>query len=436
MTTSEIILPHQFEPRPYQLPFFQAMDSGIKRAVLVWHRRSGKEKSCLNFVAKKMYERVGTYYYFFPEFAQGKRVIWEGIDKDGVPFLDHFPKDLIDGKPNDTEMKVKLKNGSLFQIIGTDNFNAIRGTNPVGAVFSEYSFQDPTVWDVVRPILSENGGWAVFNYTPNGKNHGYELYEMAQENPQWFSQRLTVNDTQAFPLSLIEDERKAGMSEEMIQQEYYCSFEIGSRGAYYSDVIRQAENASRITSVPHMAAKPVSTFWDLGIGDSTAIWFMQQVGHELRFVDYIEASGEAISYFAKALQERGYVYDKHYLPHDAEARELGTGKTRREMLESLGVKPVVIVPRGQVDDGINAVRMIFNQCWFDEKKCKRGLDALRNYSKDWDEKRKEFRSYPRHDWSSHGADAFRAFAMGYRERKLADRQVRRVKQADSILRMA
>lgn len=430
-----ITVPYQFTPRDYQIPLFEALDTGKRRALVIWNRRAGKEKACLNLMIKKMLERVGTYYYFFPEFAMSKRILWEGADKDGFRFLDHFPKEIIDGEPNSSELKIRLKNGSLFQLIGTDNYDAIRGSNPVGVVFSEYAFSDPGAWDVVRPILAENFGWAIFNTTPNGKNHAYEMYEMAKDNPDWFVSRLTVDDTKAISLEAIEEERRAGASEEFIQQEFYCSFDSGAQGSYYGSQIRQAETENRLTSVPHTAGVVVDTYWDLGIGDAMSIWFVQQVGKEIHFIDYLESDGESMEYYAKALKEKPYVYGRHYFPHDGENREIGTGKSRKEVAEHLGIRPISIVAKLQVDDGINAVRMFFNRCWFDKVKCKRGIDAIRNYSKEWDEKRKEFKAKPNHDWSSHANDALRYCAVAFRERTLAVKREKSPRKETS-LRMA
>lgn len=413
----EIKIPFEYEPRKYQLPILQAMDGGYLRAVWLAHRRAGKDKTMLNLMIKKMVERVGTYYYFFPTFTQAKRVLWEGADKDGFRFLDHFPKELIDGEPNSTEMKIRLKNGSLFQLVGTDNFDSIRGTNPIGCVFSEYPWQDPRAWDVVRPILAENGGWAVFVYTPFGKNHGHTLYEMARFNPQWFVSRMTVDDTGVISKETIDEERKSGMSEEMIQQEYYLSFEGMQQGSYYANELRKMDEEKREGLVQYEPGIPVDTFWDIGYSDSTSVWFMQNVGRQLRFIDCLEATGESIAFYAQELQKRGYVYGNHYFPHDAAHHEIGTGKTIKESAEALGLRPIEIVPMVSIQDGINATRLMFARFWFDQEKCKRGMEALRNYCKDWDEKLHQFRSKPRHDWSSHFADALRMCAVGLTERK-------------------
>jgi hypothetical protein len=229
----EITIPHNYAPRPYQQGLYDSIANGFKRAVAVWHRRSGKDKTLINLLVKEMFKRVGVYYYFFPTYNQGRKVLWDGIDRDGFKYMDHIPTELRDGDPNKSEMKQKLVNGSLFQIIGTDNIDAIMGTNPVGCVFSEYSLQNPAAWDLIRPILAENEGWAVFNYTPRGRNHGYVLYEMAKNNPEWFCELLTADDTGAISPAMIQAEREAGMSEEMIKQEFFCSFEAALSSCFF-----------------------------------------------------------------------------------------------------------------------------------------------------------------------------------------------------------
>lgn len=410
----KIAVPFKYTPRDYQLPLLRALDSGVKRAVCVWHRRSGKDKTLINLMAKKAMERVGTYFYFMPTYSQGRKIIWDGMDKDGFRFLDHFPKALRDGDPNNTDMRVKLRNGSIFQVVGTDNIDSIVGTNPVGCVFSEYSLQDPKGWDFIRPILRENGGWAVFNYTPRGKNHGFSLYQMAKSNPDWFTSLLTVADTGVLTPEDIQAERNAGMDEELIQQEFYCSFDSALQGAYYAKELKIAEAENRITNVPWEPQLPVDTWWDLGIGDSTAIGFTQTANKEIHFIDSYSTSGEGLAYFAKFLKEKPYIYGTHHFPHDVEVRELGTGKSRLEMAQSMGIRPTKVMPKLRIDDGINAARTIFNRCWFDQKKCQPLLESLYHYHKEWDEKRKEFKNHPLHDWSSHFADVFRGFAITYR----------------------
>lgn len=410
----EITVPYKFTPRPYQLPLLRAMDSGFKRAVQVWHRRSGKEKTDLaGIVVKKMLERVGSYYYVFPEFNQGRKVIWDGADKDGFRFIDHFPKELVSEK-NDTEMKIRLTNGSLFQVIGSDRFNSVMGTNPVGMIFSEYSLQDPTCWGYFRPILAENDGWAIFNFTPRGENHAYDLWEMAKSDPQhWFCQLLTVADTGVVKPEVLAQERKEILrlhgNDALYQQEYFCSFSVPISGAYYADHLMQTYSDGRIGNVPHEPRLSVDTWWDLGINDRMAIWFTQSVGQELRVIDYLEGSGFGFPHYIGLMKEKSYVYGRHTAPHDIRVRELSNGKSRLDTAAALGVK-FNVAPILPIIDGIDAVRGLFSKVWFDRVKCKEGLNALKNYRKQYDDKRKTYLNTPYHDWSSNAADAFRVIA--------------------------
>lgn len=421
-----VTLPYKYEPRDYQLPLLEAIDrDGFKRVVAVWHRRSGKDKTFINIVAKKMYERVGAYYYFFPTYNQGKKILWNGMDRDGFKFTDHIPKSLRKRTDN-TNMLIETENNSIFQVIGTDNIDSVVGTNPVGCVFSEYALQNPAAWDYIRPILAENGGWALFNYTPRGKNHGFALFSMAKNDPSWFVSHLTVDDTKAIPKEVLEQERKEITAKDgndaLYMQEYYCSFDVPIQGAYYGAQLVRAEKEGRITNVPYDPSIPVFTVWDLGIGDSTAIWFYQAVGQEIRFIDYYETSGEGLPHYAKVLQERGYIYKDHHAPHDIEVREIGTGRSRIETARSLGIN-FQVAPKLSIEDGIEAGRNILNRCWFDEVKCEKGLSALRSYHKEYDETNAVFKNRPHHDWSSHGADAFRYFAVSFKGGSSADVQV-------------
>mgnify|MGYP003145316764 CR=1 FL=1 len=419
MAVNEIRLPYQFEPREYQLPVLRALDDGIKRAVCVWHRRSGKDKTFINHIAKSMYKRVGAYYYLFPTYKQAKKVIWNGMDRDGFKFTDHFPKE-IRKRVDSTDMLIETKNSSIFQLIGTDDIDRVMGVNPLGCVFSEYSLQNPAAWDYIRPILAENNGWAAFIYTPRGKNHGYSLLELARTYPKtWYSEVLTVEDTSAIPIHILEQEKREIISKDgndaLYQQEYMCNFEVPIQGAYYAQQLMLADEEGRIAGVPHDTATEVHTAWDLGIDDSMSIWFFQVAGRELHFINYFESSGEGISYYIKYLKNKKYVYGTHYAPHDIKVRELTTGRSRLETAKSLGIN-FEVVAKLALEDGIEACRNMLNRCWFDKEKCDRGLSALRSYHKEWDEENQIFRLKPKHDWSSHGADAFRTFGVGFKEK--------------------
>lgn len=409
-----IRLPHNFTPRPYQVPLLSALDSGTLRAAVVWHRRSGKDKTLVNLCAKKAFERIGCYYYYFPTATQGRKILWDGMDKDGFKFINHFPAEIIE-KRNDQEMRLHLKNGSLFQVVGTDRSEVV-GPNPVGCVFSEYSLQNPKAWDFVRPILAENNGWAVFNFTPRGMNHGYQLFQMASGNPEWFAQCLTVDDTSAVSQEAIESERRAGMSDELIKQEFYCSWEYGLDGAYYLKQISKARAEGRVTQLP-VLDREVFTAWDLGVSDSTAIWFWQEdSGGFYNLFDYYENQGESLAHYARVLIDKGYLYGRHYAPHDAGNRSLMQAKTLAEQArEELGLD-FYILPRDlNINSGIEVVRSVFSRCRFDEEKTRAGMNALMNYQKEYNDERRVFAERPLHNWASHGADAFRMFARAVSE---------------------
>ena len=364
---------------------------------------------------KRAIEQKGLYFYFLPEYTQAKKIIWDGINNEGWKFLDYIPDEITQSK-NGQEMKVELKNGSILRLIGTDKYDSIRGTNPVGCVFSEYAFQNPMAWEVVRPILKVNGGWAVFNTTPNGKNHAYELWEMAKMNDNWYTQMLTIQDTGVLDLQDMEDERKEGMSEEMIQQEYYCSFDIGTLGNYYAKHIADAHKDNRICAVPYDKTFTVDLSLDLGKNDSTAIIFTQQVGKEIRIIDFIEDTGKDISDYVEMLRDKDYAYRYMWLPHDAFNARLESPKTIADQFKEAGFE-VRRLLKSPINNGIQQVRKIFPRLWFDKTNCKQLVRALENYHKEYDERAKVFKNIPKHDWSSHSADAMRYMAIGLQEQE-------------------
>lgn len=409
---TEIIIPNNWQPRDYQFDLWEYMVNGGTRAVGVWNRRSGKDSVAVNLTTVKSLRRVGLYWHLLPSQRQSRKVIWDGIDSQGRRLIDQaFPPE-IRKSINNTEMKIELKNGSIWQCVGSDNYDSLVGANPVGVVFSEYSVADPKAWDYIRPILAENGGWAVFIYTPRGRNHGYRLFANAKK-AGWFTQLLTVEETHAISLEAIEEERKSGMDDDMIQQEFFCSFEAGAAGSYYGKLIEQARAQGRIGHVPYDPALSVITSWDLGIGDSTVIWFWQVSGSEVRAIDYYESSGVGLDHYIKLLNSKPYIYSQHIGPHDIEVREMGTGKSRKEIARELGVT-FTVAPNLPIDDGINAVRQLLPRLWIDDDKCERGIDALLSYHREYDDRLHDYKASPLHDWSSHSADAARMFAVSNR----------------------
>lgn len=422
---SKLTVPFHFTPREYQEPLYNAIAEGYKRGVCVWHRRSGKDKTLINIVCKEAFKRIGSYYYFFPTYKQGRKILWDGADRSGFRFLGHIPEEFR-VSANSTEMKIELVNGSIIQVVGSDNIDTVVGTNPVGCVFSEFALQDPRGWDFVRPILLENEGWAFFNFTPRGHNHAYELWKIAQREEDWFSQLLTVNDTyhqgaRVISDVMIDQERRHGMSEDLIQQEYFCSFEASLIGAYFANEMRLAAEQGRICGVPVEGGVSVNTYWDIGIDDSMSIILEQQVGREIHLVDYYENSGEGLSHYINWLnnwQTRNNVpFGTHVMPHDAAKREIATGKPIAQSARDMGLGPSVQVAKRPItkEDSIEAARQLFSRVYFDERNCERLIDALRSYHKEYDEERKVFGVRPVHDWSSHGADSFQTMALGLKE---------------------
>lgn len=439
----EITLPYRYALRSYQVPawkYMQGTEEG-KRAVCVWHRRAGKDLFAINLIATKVFERVGTYWHLLPTYRQGRAIVWNGFTREGRKFLDAFPKELVESI-HMNEMRVTFKNGSIYQVVGTDDVDNLVGTNPVGCVFSEYSLQDPKAFDYIRPILSENGGWAMFIMTPRGKTHGWRLLKHAKD-AGWFvdvrkagsdgtkrdgklfvnnGSQIEVRDEDGSPVisdESIENERKAGMSEEMIQQEFYVSFESSIEGAYFAKEMTKAYADKRITKVPYDSKLPVNTYWDIGVGDATAIVFTQTYGMEVRVIDYYENSGEGLPHYIRVLKEKDYTYGSHFAPWDIEVREFSSGKSRLDIARGLGVK-FKVTQKHAIEDGIEQSRSIFSRCYFDEEKCERLINALSCYCKeplptkfqknsDIDGN-KVFKDSPRHDWSSHAASAFRYMA--------------------------
>lgn len=421
---SDLVIPCNWTARDYQKPLFQFMRDGGTRAVAIWHRRAGKDATSIQITKEQAFKRVGTYWHMLPTQTQGRRVVWDGITRDGSRALDAWngwrtpghPEGIVSHIRHD-EMKIELINGSIWQVVGSDNYNALVGSNPVGVVFSEYSVADPAAWDYIRPILAENGGWALFIYTPRGRNHGYSMYQQARKNDAWFAQILTANDTGGIITEdAIQAERDAGMAEEMVQQEFYASFDASLVGAYYAKQLAIAREDGRIGRVPHDPNLRVHTVWDIGIGDSTAIGFVQAAGRERRFIDYYEASGEGLQHYIRVLNEkaraRDWIYGHHFAPHDIEDREFGTGQSRLQTAAELGLE-FSVVPKTNIELGIQAARSVFPLCWFDENKCARLIDGLASYIKEWDDKKKIFKDKPLHNWASHPADMFRYFAVGF-----------------------
>ena len=398
---------NSFRPRSYQLPIVDALENkGYKKVLAIMPRRAGKDIVAWNLAIRQCIKKTCIVYYIFPTYSQAKKVIWNSITNDGLRFIDFIPDELIKSQ-NSQEMKVTFTNGSILQLIGSENIDSIVGTNPYGCVFSEYAIQDPKAYQFLRPILAANDGWVLFISTPRGKNHFWELYNVAQNHSDWFAYKLTLDDTQHIPYSEIAKERAEGlMSEDLIQQEYYCSFTMGVEGAYYAKYLDKMRLSSQIGDVPYEVGFPVHTSWDLGVRDSTSIIFFQTVGQIVRIIDYYENSKEGLEHYVKILNQKDYIYGKHIAPHDIAVKEFGSGMTRIEKAQQLGIK-FIVAPNISIADGIESVRSAFSKIWIDESKCSLLVKALENYRQEYDSKKKTYKDFPLHNWASHAADSFR-----------------------------
>ena len=385
--------------------------NGGKRAVLVWHRRSGKDLTLWNYSWVAAQQRVGIYYYFYPTYAQAKKAIWFGMDENGTRFLDYIPSELITAT-HDTDMRIHFGNGSILQLIGSDNVDSIMSTNPIGCVFSEYALQDPKGWRFVLPILHKNGGWAAFPYTPRGHNHGYTLYNEAKRHTDWFTELLTIEDTGLINPADLDEDRMSGTPEEIIQQEYYCSFTTSNEGSYFGQQMAQAEQQGRIRDVTWDPQHLVHTAWDFGVNDSTCIWFLQTDGRTIWAIDeYDLGNNHGLPHFAKVLQEKGYTYGTHLAPHDVMKREFGTGDQIMQAGANLGIH-FTLVPRTDKKSQLQAAHFLIPRTIFDRTHCERGIDGLIAYEREWDQNNKVFKNIPKHDWASHIADAYMTLACG------------------------
>jgi phage terminase large subunit len=401
-------IPVEYKARPEFKPFHRR---DARWAVIVAHRRAGKTVATIvDLIRATVRDEKpdGRYAYVGPLLNQTKDIAWT--------YLKHYTRNVRAAPPHETELRVDLINGARIRLYGADHPDRLRGLYLDGVVLDEFADMDPAVWhEVVRPALSDRAGWATFIGTPRGRNAFWELWERARRRPDWFSLMLKASETGLIDAAELRDAREQ-MGEDQYAQEYECSFEAAIKGAFYAEELRIMAEQGRIGRVPIDPAVPVHTAWDLGVSDSTAIWFIQCVAQERRLIDYYEASGMGLDHYARLLDERRrlhrVIYGEHFLPHDITHRELSTGMSRLDTLRGLGIDPV-IVPQHAVLDGINAVRRMLARTWIDEERCARGLDALRQYRRKWIEHLKDWSQDPLHDWSSHGADALRTFAAGF-----------------------
>ncbi len=398
---------------------------------IVTHRRFGKTVLSLNQLVisaleNKRRKPEPRYGFIQPFLGQVKTTAWQYL----LDATDQIPGIEV----NISDLRVTLPNGGWVRLFGADNPQAFRGGYFDKVVMDEYAKMAPFLFSqIIRPTLTDFLGSCYFLDTPQGRNDFYHRCQQAQSDPDWFFAMHKASETGIIPQSELDAARK-DMTADEYAQEYECSFEASVKGAIYAVELQRARSGGRVSAVPCDPVLPVDTDWDLGVGDSTAIWFSQSLrSGEVRFIDYYEASGEGLPHYAHVLQQKGYVYGQHWAPHDIQVRELGSGRSRLETAQSLGIR-FNTCPNIPLEDGIHAARMLIPRCYFDAVKCQAGLEALQHYRRDYNTRLNEFKATPVHDWAEHGASAFRYLAVRHqtpREKQAQGRGVRMPTGPDS-----
>lgn len=400
-----------YEPRDQLIPFHYREK---RWACLVMHRRFGKTVGCINELLTRALatnKKDARYAYIAPFYSQAKAIAWD--------YLKRYGFDVV-VKISESELQVELPNGARIRLYGADNPNALRGLYLDGVVLDEYADMRPSVWGaILRPMLADRRGWAVFIGTPKGHNAFYDIFTLSKESDDWFSLVCRAGDSGVLPDEELLDARKS-MSEDQYEQEFECSFEAAILGAVYGKWMSEAEKAGRVKDDIYDPALPVHTAWDLGYDDATAIWFWQVAHNEIRLIDYYECNGQDIEHYCDELKKRPYKYGKHFVPHDAANKLLAAGgRSIVQQAFGFGVK-MYVVPATSQQNGIEAARKTIEVSWFDPIKCKEGMEGLKQYQFEFDEEKKIFRSKPRHDWASHGADAYEIIGQVWRNPKILE----------------
>src|SRR5690606_29150005 len=368
--------------------FWRYLEGGGKRAIGVWHRRAGKDDVMLHWSARSAMTRPASYWHMLPEYSQARKAIWTAVNPvTGMRRIDEAFPEAIRANTNDQEMFIRFINGSTWQLVGSDRYNSLVGAGVAGVTLSEFALANPAAWGYIRPMVEANNGWAAFISTPRGRNHFKDMFDMAMRRPDWFAQALSINDTKA-----LTDEQIADSLEEYIalygedigraqfEQEYLCSFNAAILGAFYAREMLAVRSEGRIDetleAVPDV---PVHRAWDIGVRDDTSIWWFQVIGAQVYVLACYSDHGAGAEHYAEVIEQRNRQYGWKdgidYVPHDAKVKEWGTGRTRVETMQSLGLNPRVI-PQAGLLDGINAVRKTLPRCVFNARCEDVGIPAL------------------------------------------------------------
>lgn len=420
-------------PRDYQRPLWDYLERGGRRAIEIAHRRWGKDDLVLHRTAIAAHERVAGYWHCLPEYEQARKAIWTAVNPHtGKRRIDEaFPPELRDGK-DEQQMFIRFKNGSTWQVIGSDRYDSLVGSGVAGVTFSEWALANPSSWGFIRPMIEENNGWAAFITTPRGRNHAKAMYDMAVGNPRWHAEISTILDTGALsPEQIIEAKAEycalygedIGLAQ--FEQEYLCSFNAAILGAFYAREMVLLRNEGRIREFEPIDGKPVHTAWDIGVRDDTSIWWFQVIGTVPHIIDCYTASGVGVDHYAEVCHSKPWKRGVDFVPHDAKVREWGTGRTRFETMVGHGLNPYV-VPDATKMDGIQAARTTLRQAVFHPRTEEKGIAALEQYRREWDDEKKTFRASEVRDWTTHLADAFRYLALAWRHVPVIEPKPKRV----------
>jgi phage terminase large subunit len=416
-----IHIPNGWSPRWYQRPLWDYLENGGKRAIGIWHRRAGKDDVLLNRTAVAAFERPATYWTALPEYAQARKALWAAVDPHtGKRRIDMaFPHEVRE-TTNEQEMFIRFKNGSTWQLIGSDRYNSLVGAGVAGVTFSEFALANPSAWGYIRPMLEENNGWAAFITTPRGKNHAYAMLKMAEQNPKWFAEVLSIHDTKALTEEQLKESMEeyialygADMGRAQFEQEYDCSFEAAILGAYWGGEMFAAESSGRIGVVPVDRNHPVHTAWDLGKAVNNPIWCFQVIAGRLKIVDFYRPESDDLNDWIKWLEDRAYNGDD-YVPDDVMDFIWGAKHTRWDLLKAAKRKPK-LVKRIAVAEGIHAGREAIKVADFDAERCELGIEGLKNYRREWDDELKTFRENPVKDWAEHIGSSWRYLGLAWRD---------------------
>tara|TARA_R110000751_G_scaffold131516_1_gene233896 strand:+ start:975 stop:2345 length:1371 start_codon:yes stop_codon:yes gene_type:complete len=411
--------------RKYQAPLHKFMANGGKRAIEIAHRRWGKDEIALAVTFQALIERPATYWTCLPEFSQARKAIWTAVNPHtGLRRIDEaFPQELRE-VTNESEMFIRFKNGSTWQVIGSDRYNALVGAGVAGVTFSEWALANPSAWGYISPMMRENNGWAMFITTPRGKNHAFDMYNHALKTEGWFAEISNVLDTGAFAegqLGEIRSEYVALYGQEFgtaqFEQEYLCSFDAAILGSFYGGELAAARSEGRICEVKHDPDLPVMTVWDIGFTDDTVILFVQIIANEVRIIDTYSSNGQNLAHYAGILSDKDYDYSRHWLPHDAQAKTLAAAgrSVYEQLVKDHDMKNVSILRNTNTEmQGIMAARHMFPRLWIDQGQ-EDFLSAIGQFRREWDDAKKCFRDRPVHDWTNHFSDALRYLAWVWKE---------------------